>query len=644
MKARLVVAGLLIPTVVALVACPVDPPGPVNKAPIIGSVQASVSQIGVGERVTLMCEATDTDGDSLTYIWSAEAGTFSAMRGITTTWTAPGVESLVHITVLVSDGQGNTATGGLNLHVARLNKPIQNLTVLPGNGRLTLRWKNPTTSNYAGVQIMRRTDVFPTAPSDGELVLVGSAADESVTDVGLTNGTTYRYRAWAFSTEGEWAAGVTAQGTPSADSTPPASPTQFTATSGDRVVHLSWTNPSDPGFRALKLVRRVDRFATFSGDGETIINLGTETTYDDPELTNGVQYYYTLFAVDEIGNESTTGAKVTAIPGVDGVPPGSVTNFAATAQNGRVDLSWTNPADADLSGVLVVRKEGSAPSSTSDGVPVFDDRGESYVDDAVTNGTTYHYGAYAYDPSGNYSAGAFAEATPDASIQPPYSFTLLNTFSSPDSHPVQAFMYDGSLLLFGGNNNRFYEMDPTTGAVGESFTIEGVEFQDYRSHSSIGDDEFSSNSYSFILDGNLLVTNDHYSFVSINPASRSTSVGFTTPISWFRTMTYDGTNLWVLGSRLERRRHFHKMTYPNGDIVVTMDLSQETQCLAFDGTNLLGFAGDDQAYVISRENASIGRIYDLPIPEVYNVSVHGDRMIVTDNTRDKIYILSFSID
>jgi len=103
----------------------------------------------------------------------------------------------------------------------------------------------------------------------------------------------------------------------------------------------------------------------------------------------------------------------------DTTPPGPVTGLGATAGDTQVQLAWTNPGDADLAGIRVLRKTGSYPTSPTDGTVVLDDSvapfATSVTDTGLTNGTTYYYAVYAYDEVPNYSTAATATATPQAS-------------------------------------------------------------------------------------------------------------------------------------------------------------------------------------------------------------------------------------
>lgn len=117
------------------------------------------------------------------------------------------------------------------------------------------------------------------------------------------------------------------------------------------------------------------------------------------------------------------------IVAVGGAPdvtaPGPVTGLTATAAGDTVmDLSWTNPGDADLAGVVIFGKQGSAPTFTpsagasyaagttyGDSVCVHAGGGTSASDMGLAASTQYYYTAYAFDGAANYSTVASANAT-----------------------------------------------------------------------------------------------------------------------------------------------------------------------------------------------------------------------------------------
>jgi len=91
-----------------------------------------------------------------------------------------------------------------------------------------------------------------------------------------------------------------------------------------------------------------------------------------------------------------------------------VSGFTVTAfsEGDRIDLSWTNPVDADFAYVKVVRATGgTAPADCSSGTEVYVGVNETYNDDGVTNGTQYSYRICAYNTGTLSSAGVTGSAT-----------------------------------------------------------------------------------------------------------------------------------------------------------------------------------------------------------------------------------------
>jgi len=96
------------------------PPPPPNRPPTFnGPIQANPPVLEPGQTTNLSAPATDPDGDTITYTWSAPAGTFSNQNGMNTTWTAPNQEGNYPLTVTANDGRGGTATNSITIPVIR---------------------------------------------------------------------------------------------------------------------------------------------------------------------------------------------------------------------------------------------------------------------------------------------------------------------------------------------------------------------------------------------------------------------------------------------------------------------------------------------------------------------------------------------
>ena len=88
-----------------------------NHYPAIDGLGAEFDWVRLGEPCTIRCEASDIDGDSLTYAWSADCGEVVG-DGDTVTWVAPDFEGDCTVRVVVSDGYGGERNATVAVRVA----------------------------------------------------------------------------------------------------------------------------------------------------------------------------------------------------------------------------------------------------------------------------------------------------------------------------------------------------------------------------------------------------------------------------------------------------------------------------------------------------------------------------------------------
>lgn len=118
----------------------------------------------------------------------------------------------------------------------------------------------------------------------------------------------------------------------------------------------------------------------------------------------------------------------TEAPSDDNTAPSPVSSFSVAPADGRNDLSWTNPANGDFDRTVIrYRTDGRYPTSPDDGFavavrPAAPGSADSYSHQGLTNGTAYHYAAFALDAANNVSTPSEAEGTPSDN-QPPEDVT-----------------------------------------------------------------------------------------------------------------------------------------------------------------------------------------------------------------------------
>lgn len=126
------------------------------------------------------------------------------------------------------------------------------------------------------------------------------------------------------------------------------------------------------------------------------------------------------------------------------------TNVAIVNFNEAAKITWTDPDDVVINGGIaaawagtkVIRKEGSAPTSPTDGVEVVNEttrnqyQNTPVVDTGLTNGVTYYYGIFPYTDLGVYNLQSVTSFIPAEII--PYA-PVINSIQGSDHTATIAF-------------------------------------------------------------------------------------------------------------------------------------------------------------------------------------------------------------
>ena len=179
---------------------------PANRPPTVDAGDGQSVQ--EGNTATLTGTASDPDGDPLTYRWTHDSAltiTLENATALSTTFTAPGVDSdtAITFTLTAEDGRGASSSDTVSVTILAGSPPDppQNLQATSTNTTVTLTWDDPGDATITGYKILSRAPVTQTQLSTLVNNTASAAATYTVTD--LEPGTAYVFRVVAINEHGE---------------------------------------------------------------------------------------------------------------------------------------------------------------------------------------------------------------------------------------------------------------------------------------------------------------------------------------------------------------------------------------------------------------------------------------------------------
>jgi chitodextrinase len=223
-------------------------------------------------------------------------------------------------------------TGGVSGSTGSVSPVISNLTVQTEEHQALIRFQTNVITQakvYWG-----KTHEYEA----GSISVLFYGKDHEVTILGLQEGTTYFGKIEVTDSRGYSVFTEVMFTTKSpAVVSPLPNPSDFSATPFDSHIQLSWTNPLDPRFKDVRIVRSEKFFPKDPNDGVPIYEGGAQA-FRDSNVIPGTTYYYGLFARDVSGIFSSgalTQARIVA-KGEIATPPGT-DPFESIPNASRVD-------------------------------------------------------------------------------------------------------------------------------------------------------------------------------------------------------------------------------------------------------------------------------------------------------------------
>ena len=377
----------------------------------------SVSTLSVG---TSPMGATYDASNSYVYVLNQGSNTVSVINGAS--------NSLESYTISVGNLPRDIAYDSSNQELYVTNNGSSTVSVIDPANSNSVTTLSVGTSPFGVVYDPSDGYLYVSNQGDGTVSAIDSTNTVSTTTItgvtpeGLAYGNSYVYMANSI-TSGT----VSVINTPGSNPTAPGAPTGLTATPGNGSVSLSWTAPSSNGGSA---ITGYDIFEGTSPNGEstTAVNTSTvtATSYSVTGLTNGTTYYFTVKAINSVGNSQPSN-EASASPAVPATVPGAPTGLTATPGNGSVSLSWTAPSSdggSAISGYYVFEGTSSGgESSTPVNSTPTSASSTGYTVTGLTSGTKYYFTVEAINSVGSSLASNETSGTPATAPGAPTGLT-----------------------------------------------------------------------------------------------------------------------------------------------------------------------------------------------------------------------------
>lgn len=332
--------------------------------------------------------------------------------------------------------------------------------------------------DWAATRVVRGENVGPIGPNDGVQIMDGTATEFTDTN-NLKAGVRYIYAYFPRNEAGNYQmSATTAEITiPTKKPQPPTNLQIKNSTDASAfAATLTYEAPVDVYRDHFAIVRKEGSAPTSLEDGK-IVYEGAELTFRDTQNTTfGVEYHWTVFAVNAEGVVSDASPSVSL--SIQPIVPEQVMELTAADASApeygyRVMVKCKKPADVNAYKIMVRRKAGEMPATSIDGDQVYEGSNEIFYDLPPFSSQEYFYRAFTVNQSGQMNdeqEGAVASVTLTA--KEPGSVTNL---AATDEKGTTTGSFDLPVVMLEGKEvvNRFvagYVVIQKEGSTPESET------------------------------------------------------------------------------------------------------------------------------------------------------------------------------
>jgi titin len=263
--------------------------------------------------------------------------------------------------------------------------PLTGLQVASvNNGSISLKW----TANPSSDVVIRYRAEYSTNNTNW-IAYPAQITTDSVTIDQLTNNTLYYFRVSAQNSSGLGLSSVT-----TATPVGPSPISNFSATSGDSLVRLAWSLPSNPAAIISNVLVEYssDNGVTFATHG--LLPANSSSTVVE-SLTNSLPYQFRVTLLTNLGNSLPVLAVATPQP----ILPSQVRNLSANVTGTSALITWSTPLNTGL-GQITYRVEYKKFDSATWVLAVADNLTTNYTLNSLDNSWTYNLRVTAINSSG----------------------------------------------------------------------------------------------------------------------------------------------------------------------------------------------------------------------------------------------------
>ena len=463
-----------------------------TSANVLWTAPSGATQYNIQYRIPGTCSWTSFSGNPVMTNSVSLTGLASSTNYQVRVQATDGTNTTIwsHIPDAAGTGDGYTTTGTFKT----LSPPCTSPTSQPSNlifgaatttsVGATFAAATPTVTNYLVVRTLGTT---PTAPVDGTTYTVATAAlggtvvsigtGTTISSTGLTGNTNYSYYVYAYNN-------INCTGGPLYNPLSPLTGTVVTCVSAPGTGTVSGTTQtafnltfgSSVGGGASPVTYTVDVATnnTFASPvaGSPFVVTAPTNSISVSGLTAGTQYYYRMMASNGCNSAYTTTATVTTLNVPCVAPTAQATGLTLGGITSAVINGTFTAATPTVSGYLVVRTLGSAPTAPVNGTPYTSGTaalggtitavgtGTTFATTSLTGNTNYSYYIYSYNNTACSGGPVYNAASP-------LTGTAVTCVSAPGTGTVSGTTQTAFNLTFGssvggGANPVTYTVDVAT--------------------------------------------------------------------------------------------------------------------------------------------------------------------------------------